>query len=157
VWLVFLTLIFMEAVMMRKIALVMILAAFGIAAANAEQSATVDTKGSHGKVKIDQLVAGHLMELNGRYKLRLTEVTYEPGGYTNAHHHVGPGIRCITAGELTFTEGAKTTLYHAGDCFFEPGDVSHSARNDSAKPVVILNFELLPPTWSKGSAIPVPK
>ncbi len=143
--------------MMRKIALVMVLAAFGTAAANAQQSATVDTKGSHANIKIDQLVAGHLTELNGRYKLRVTEITYEPGGYTNWHHHVGPGIRCITAGELTFSLADKTTLYHAGDCFFESGDESHTARNDSSKPVVLLNFELLPPTLSKGSAIPVPK
>jgi quercetin dioxygenase-like cupin family protein len=143
--------------MMRKISLVMILAAIGTAAVNAQQSATVDTKGSHANIKIDQLVAGHLTELNGRYKLRVTETTYEPAGYTNAHHHVGPGIRCITAGELTFGEPNKTTLYHAGDCFFESGDVSHTARNNSAKPVVLLSFELLPPTLSTGSAIPVPK
>ena len=143
--------------MMRNITLVMILTAFGIASANAQQPATVDTKGAHANIKVDQLVAGHLTELNGKYKLRVTEVTYDPAGYTNDHHHVGPGIRCITAGELTFGETGKTTIYHPGDCFFESGDVSHTAKNDSDKPVVILSFELLPPTLSKGSAIPVPK
>lgn len=143
--------------MLRRIALVAVLAAFGSVAANGQQPAAVDIKGQHPQIKMEQVVAGYLSDVNGRYKLRVTEVTFDPGGYVGPHHHVGPGIRCITVGELTFERPDKSTVYRAGDCFFESGDVTHTAKNASEKPVVLLVFELLPTTLSKGSAIPVPK
>ena len=114
-------------------------------------------EGHYGTVKLDQIVSGHLSELNGRYKLRVTEVTYDPAGFIGEHHHVGPGIRCVTAGELTYVQADKTTVYRRGDCFFESGDVTHTAYNRTDKPTVLLNFEILPADWAKGSAIPVPR
>lgn len=123
----------------------------------AQQPGAVESKGQHPKVKLEQAVSGHLTELNGRYKLRATEVTYEPGGYIGPHHHVGPGIRCVTSGELTYVQPDQTHIYKAGDCFFESGDISHTANNATDKPVVLLNFEVIPVAHSKGTAIPVPK
>ncbi len=120
-------------------------------------TAEVVKQGQHGIVKLEHVVAGHLSELNGRYKLRVTEVTYDPAGFIGDHHHAGPGIRCVTAGELTYTQSEKTTVYRSGDCFFESGDVTHSASNQTERPVVLLNFELLPAHWAEGSAIPVPR
>ena len=119
-------------------------------------AAQVAKQGHYGTVKLEQVVAGHLNELNGRYKLRVTEVTYDPAGFIGDHHHVGPGIRCVTVGELTYVQSEKTTVYRSGDCFFESGDISHSAFNRTNKPTVLLNFELLPADWTGGSAIPVP-
>ncbi len=81
-------------------------------------------------------------------------MTYDPGGHIGSHHHVGPGIRCVTAGQLTYVQPDKTTIYKAGDCFFESGAVSHTAHNATEEHVVLLNFQLLPVDWSKGSAIP---
>ena len=103
------------------------------------------------------VVTGYLSDLNGRFRLRVTEVTYDPSGYIGPHHHVGPGIRCVTAGELTYVQPDKNTVYRAGDCFFESGDVTHTAHNATDKPVVLLNFQILPADWSGGSAIPVPQ
>ena len=123
----------------------------------AQAPAAVEVKGQSGKIKLEEVVSGHLTELNGRYKLRVTETTYEPGGTIGAHHHAGPGIRCLTAGELTYVQPDRTTIYRAGDCFYESGDITHSAANKTDKPVVLLNFEVLPASWSKGSSIPVPK
>ncbi len=60
----------------------------------------------------------------------------------------------MTAGELTYIQPDKTTVYKAGDCFFETGAVSHTAHNATQEPAVLLNFQLLPADWSKGSAIP---
>ena len=124
-----------------------------------QQAGMVDMEGQTSKMKAEEIVAGHLQELNGHYKLRVSELTFEPGAHIGPHHHAGPGIRCVTAGqiELTFEQPSKSSVYSAGECFFESGDVTHTTRNRSGKPVLVLNFEILPATWSGGSAIPVPK
>ena len=130
---------------------------FAFGTASAQQPATVDSNGQHPTVKLEQMISGHLAELNGRYKLRVTEVTYDPGGYIGPHHHVGPGIRCVTSGELTYVQPDKTSIYRSGDCFYESGDVSHTANNATSVPVVLLNFEIVPAAHAKGTAVPVPK
>jgi quercetin dioxygenase-like cupin family protein len=132
-------------------------AMFGFQLANAQQPGGVDSKGQNPKLKLEKVIAGHLTELNGRYKLRVTEVTYVPGGYIGPHHHVGPGIRCVTSGDLTYVQPDATHIYRAGDCFYETGDVSHTASNATDKPVVLLNFEVVPASHSGGTAIPVRK
>ena len=119
------------------------------------EKAVVDKSGQHSKLKLEQVVSGHIHELNGKYKLRVTEVTYDPRGYIGTHHHVGPGIRCVTSGTLSYEQPDKTTIYKAGDCFFESGDVAHTAHNLTNARVVLLNFEVLPASWSESSAIPV--
>ena len=123
----------------------------------ADTPSAVARQGQHSVVKLEQIVSGHLVELNGKYKLRVTEVTYDPAGYIGSHHHVGPGIRCVTAGELTYIQSEKISVYRPGDCFFESGDVSHTADNRTEQPIKLLNFEVLPSDWNDGSAVPVPK
>lgn len=108
-------------------------------------------------VKMEQVITGHLTELNGKYKLRVTETTYAPGGFIGEHHHVGPGIRYVVTGQLTYVQTDTTRLFNAGDYFYESGDVSHTAYNKTKGKVVILNFELLPADWKDSSPIPVPK
>jgi len=143
--------------MFQKISLAIVIVFIGVGMANAQQPAKVDSKGQNPKVKLEQVVAGHLTELNGRYKVRVTEVTYELGGYIGPHHHVGPGIRCVTSGELSYVQPDKTNIYRTGDCFYETGDISHTANNATDKPVVLLNFELIPVSHTGGTAIPVKK
>jgi len=123
--------------------------------ASAQQK--VDRKGAASTVKLQQVVSSHLTELNGKYKLLVSEVTYEPGGYTGEHHHVGPGIRYIVSGELTFVEEGKTMVYKAGDYFYEAGNITNAAYNRSNAPVRIINFEILPADWKGGSAVPPKK
>ncbi len=122
----------------------------------AQPAIQVDQKGFVSKVRFERVVAGHLTELNGKYKMRVSETTYAPKGYIGNHQHVGPGIRFIESGELTYVIGDTTRVYKAGDYFFEPGDVTHSGYNKSDKPLVIINFEILPADWSTGSAVPPP-
>jgi quercetin dioxygenase-like cupin family protein len=139
--------------MLRTIALVIIVAAFGSGVANAQQK--VEVKGQSTKVKLNQVVSGYLSDLNGKYSLRVTEATFEPGGSVGPHHHAGPGIRLITAGELALVQAdGKTTTYKAGDYFFESGDVTTSARAAKDKPTVVLIFEILPASLSGGSGMP---
>ena len=119
--------------------------------------AQVEKHGQHSAVKLEHVLAGHLSELNGRYKLRVTEVAYDPAGFIGEHHHAGPGIRCVTAGELTYVQSGRTVVYKSGDCFFESGDVTHTAVNRTNNSTVLLNFELLPVDWAQGSAIAAPR
>jgi quercetin dioxygenase-like cupin family protein len=129
---------------------------FSIGAAHAD---AVDLKGFHAKALADLADLGHLSELNGKYKIRVTQVTMDEAGYMRAHHHVGPGIRCMVSGEMAYAIGGRTTVYKPGDCFTETGAQTHESSNIGKTPVVLLNFELLPANLpdGKGSLIPEPK
>lgn len=117
----------------------------------------VEKQGQESKIKFEQVLSGHLTELNGKYKLRVTETTYQPGGHIGVHHHVGPGIRLVQTGELTYIQPDKTTIYKQGDYFYESGDVTHTAYNNTRSIVTILNFEILPADWNGPSTVaPIP-
>src|SRR4029434_10010294 len=117
----------------------------------------VDTKGLVARSKFASLVQDVLHELNGRYKLRVTELTLEPGGHVGEHNHVGPGIRMMTFGEMTYVLPDKTLTYGPGDFFFESGDVNHTVYNRSDKPNTHLLFESLPADLKGPSLMPVKK
>jgi quercetin dioxygenase-like cupin family protein len=118
----------------------------------AEQA--LELRGITPKVKLEEIVSGHLVELNGKFKLRVTEVTFAPGGYLGPHHHAGPGIRFVASGALTFTQGGTGKIYQAGDYFYETGSVVHTAHNNTKSPVRVVFVEVLPAEWSGSSVIP---
>ena len=115
--------------------------------------AQVQSQGVTPKLKLEETVYGHLEELNGKYKFRASEVTFAPGAKLGAHHHAGPGVRYVAAGEITFLEGGKATVYKTGDFFYESGDIVHTAENKTKAPVRIVFFEILPAQWSGVSVI----
>jgi quercetin dioxygenase-like cupin family protein len=98
-------------------------------------------------------MASHLTELDGKYRLQVSEITSEPGGYTGEYHHVGPGIRYVASGTLTFEQEGKTTTYKTGDYVYEAGNSTNAAYNRSNEPVRMINFETLPSGWKGGSAV----
>ena len=114
---------------------------------------TVETRAVTSDVKIEEVIFGHLTELNGKFKLRATELTFAPDGYVGVHHHVGPGIRYVISGELTFAEGGQETVYKAGEYFFETGNLAHPARNKTNVPLRILVVEILPKDWTAPAMI----
>ena len=114
----------------------------------------VEAKGITSKVKLEEVIFGHLLELNGKFKLRVSEVSFGPGAYLGVHHHAGPGVRFVTSGKLTFVEGGKTTIYQAGDYFYETGNLAHTARNNTKSPLRVIFFEVLPVDWTGPTAIP---
>jgi quercetin dioxygenase-like cupin family protein len=116
----------------------------------------VETSGIASTVALERQVSGHLVSLNGRYKLRGTMTVFEPGGYMGAHHHAGPGMRYMLAGELTSVEGGRTHVYRRGDWFYESGDTLNTVANHSAGRDTILNFEILPADWFGPSTMPAP-
>jgi quercetin dioxygenase-like cupin family protein len=114
----------------------------------------VELRGITSAIKLEEVIFGHLQELNGKFKMRATEVTFAPDGFLGAHHHVGPGIRYVLSGEVAFTEGGQTTIYKAGDYFFETGNLAHTAQNKTNAPLRILFVEILPKDWAAPTVIP---
>ncbi len=115
----------------------------------------IDTKGLTARIRFEQVISGPLAEVNGRYKLRITELTLAPGGHVGEHNHVGPGIRQVTAGRMTYVLPDRTVDYDPGDFFFESGDVNHTVYNRTDAPMVHMLFEILPADLSGPSLIPV--
>jgi quercetin dioxygenase-like cupin family protein len=136
-----------------------LLALLAPAAATAQTAASgpgkVDTKGLTAKIKFESVLSGYLGEINGKYKLRVTELVLEPGGYVGEHHHAGPGIRQVTSGYMTYVLPDKTVVYGPGDFFFESGDVNHTAQNKTDAPMVHVLFEVLPADHKGPSIMPV--
>ena len=137
---------------MVRFMLLLFVALLGAAGRLAAQE-SVEMRGITSAVKLEEVVFGHLTELNGKYKMRATEVTFAPGGYLGVHHHVGPGIRYVLSGEVTFTEGGRATVYKAGEYFFETGNLAHTAENKSNMPLRLLFVELLPKNWAAPTVI----
>lgn len=137
---------------MVRFTLLLFVALLGAAGRLAAQE-SVEMRGITSTVKLEEVVFGHLTELNGKYKMRATEVTFAPGGYLGVHHHVGPGIRYVLSGEVTFTEGGRATVYKAGEYFFETGNLAHTAENKSDMPLRLLFVELLPKNWAAPTVI----
>ena len=80
-------------------------------------------------------------------------MTFAPDGYLGVHHHVGPGIRYVLSGEVTFTEGGQSTIYKAGEYFYETGNLAHTAQNKTELPLRILFVEILPNAWTGPTVI----
>jgi quercetin dioxygenase-like cupin family protein len=146
----------MERAMMRiTLLLLPVVALFGGADRSAAQE-KVEVRGITSVIKLDEVLFGHLTELNGKFKIRATEFTLEPGAYLGVHHHVGPGVRYVISGELTFTEGGQATIYKTGDYYFETGNLAHTAENKTSLPLRVLVVDILPKDWM-GSAVIPPK
>jgi len=135
---------------MKTIVLLFLVGVLGAADAQDKVPAT----GISAAIKFEETVSGYLTELNGKYKLRATEVTFAPGALLDAHHHAGPGLRKVLNGELTFVQAGKTIVYKAGDYFFESGNVVHTAQNRTQAPVRVVFFEVLPVSYTGPSVIP---
>jgi quercetin dioxygenase-like cupin family protein len=103
-------------------------------AAGQGEPVKVDTEGLVAKIKFEAPVAGFLDDINGKYKLRVTELTLAPGGHVGEHNHVGPGIRQVTSGYMTYVLPDKTVVYGPGDFFFEAGDVATPCSTRPMRP-----------------------
>ncbi len=124
-------------------------------AVGAAERLQVETQGVTARILFEAPIdGGHLPELTGKYKMRITEITIAPGGHVGHHNHLGPGIRQMTAGEMEYILPHKTFYYRAGDFFFETGDISHHVNNRTDAPNTHLLFEVLPVDLKGASLIP---
>ena len=126
---------------MRGFTLLLLVALLGGTDRVAAQE-TVETRGITSAIKIDEVIFGHLTELNGKFKLRATELTFAPDGYVGVHHYIGPGIRYVISAEVTFAEGGQETVYKAGEYYFETGNLAHTAQNKTNLPLRVLVVEI---------------
>lgn len=86
----------------------------------------------------------------GRYQLKATLFTMEPGAEAPYHIHKGPGIRYVLEGAITIqwkNKGANT--YGAGSTYTEGPGENHpsgviAARNLTSVTTKVLIVELLP-------------
>jgi quercetin dioxygenase-like cupin family protein len=129
----------------------------GMVLSFAQSVSRVETKDVAPVQRFERIISGHLTDLNGKFKFRVSEVTYQPGGYVGDHHHAGPGVRVIMAGEFTYVKGDQTVVYKAGDAFFEPGDMTHRAYNRGNTILKVMNIEILPADFTGSALIPPPQ
>ena len=132
----------------------------GIAAVQGQTpmgGATVEMSGVKPEMKYEARVEGFLKPLNGKVKLRASEVQFEPGAKLGNHLHVGPGIRLVLAGELTVIDGEtnKEQTVRAGEYFYEAGNRSFLAQNRTAQPAKLLVVEMLPAEWRGTAMAPI--
>jgi quercetin dioxygenase-like cupin family protein len=143
----------MEKTMRRFTLLLLVALLFGTGRLAAQQ--TVEVRGITSEVKMEEVTFGHLPELNGKFKLRATEMTFAPGGYIGIHHHVGPGIRYVISGELTMAQvGGQETVYKTGEYFYETGNLAHAGQNKTNLPLRLIVIEILPKDWTGPAVIP---
>ncbi len=121
------------------------------------ESLRVDTKGAAARILFEAVIeGGHVPELVGKYKLRVTEISIGPGGHVGDHNHLGPGIRQMTEGSMEYLLPDHTVTYSQGDFFFETGDISHRVEDVSGAVSKHLLFEILP-IQVKGASLILPK
>lgn len=107
------------------------------------------------KIKYESLLVGFLSNLNGKYKLWVTELRLGPGGYVGEHNHAGPGIPLVTAGHMTCVPPEKAVVYGPSEFFLESGHVNHTVHNKTDTPTVHLLCEILPMDLKGPSLMPV--
>lgn len=139
---------------MKRLTVFVVLAALLQVMGFASAQQTVERKGVTGAIKLVGEDLGFIRELNGKYKLVASQTTIEPGGYVGPHNHVGPGMRYVISGEITFADSGSTKVYKAGDFFYETGAITNSGSNKGSTPLVLITVELLPFDWKGGSTIP---
>jgi len=111
---------------MRRFTLLLLVALLGGTDRLAAQE-TVETRGIRSEVKIEEVIFGHLTELNGKFKLRATELTFAPDGYVGVHHHVGPEFDIFFPARLHLLREARRRSIKQATIFLKQG-TSHTPR-----------------------------
>ena len=78
----------------------------------------------------------------------MAKFTVEPGGEFGWHQHDGPVWVVIASGALTFYDADDAScageVLGAGSAVLDPGDGTHTARNEGDEPVVLYGTFMLP-------------
>lgn len=74
---------------------------------------------------------------------KVMRVTFAPAFKTPWHTHEGPGPRYVVKGKLAVTEGGKTSIYSAGEVFWETGQ-RMAVENISQGTAELIIFEMAP-------------
>lgn len=117
----------------------------------------VEMKGVKAQKKHEAALTGFFTPINGKLKMRATEVEIEPNGSIGDHLHFGPGIRHVLAGEVTliFADTGKEQQVRAGDYFYESGDSDVRAQNRGTAPAKLVVVELVPADLQGSAMVPL--
>ena len=86
-------------------------------------------------------------------EIRVVKFELEPGGAFPWHQHPGPVWVVVTRGTLTFyTAACEANPYPTGSAFFDPGTLTHTARNEGSEPVEVLATFMFPANAGVASA-----
>ena len=82
----------------------------------------------------------------GKYVLRMTEYSMEPGAKVASHTHKGPGLRYVLEGSIAieFNKGDKIETYQAGSTYYEPAGFHYAGYNAGPGRARVIIVELLP-------------
>jgi quercetin dioxygenase-like cupin family protein len=118
---------------------------------------SVEMKGVKTQKKHEAGLAGFFTPINGKLKMRATEIEIEPQGSVGDHLHFGPGIRHLVAGELTLVDAdtGKEQQLRAGDYFDESGDRDIRAQNRGTVPAKLVAVELVPADLEGSAMVPL--
>ena len=89
-------------------------------------------------------------------EVRTVKFELAPGGAFPWHQHPGPVWAVVIRGTLTFySAGCDAQTYAAGSTFFDPGNVTHTARNEGEEPVEVIATFMFP-AGAGAASVPHP-
>jgi len=88
-------------------------------------------------------------------EVRMIRFELAPGGAFSWHQHPGPVWVIVTRGALTFYSAAcDAHRYPAGSAFFDPGNLTHTARNDGDEPLEVIATFMFPADAGAAPSVP---
>jgi quercetin dioxygenase-like cupin family protein len=108
-------------------------------------------------VVVTHNATGTVARVAGVSEVRVTKFELAPGGAFPWHQHPGPVWVVVTKGTLTFyTAACDAQPYTAGSAFFDPGDLTHTARNEGSEPVEVIATFMFPADAGPAASLPQP-
>jgi quercetin dioxygenase-like cupin family protein len=93
-------------------------------------------------------------------RITISKVTFAPGGDAGWHQHSGPVWVVVASGSLTFYEGGDPTctgeVFPQGSAFMDPGNHTHTARNEGSGNLVIYVVFMTPQGGATRIDVPAP-
>ena len=93
-------------------------------------------------------------------RITISRVTFAPGGDAGWHQHSGPVWVVVASGSLTFYEGDDPTctgeVFPKGSAFMDPGNHTHTARNEGSGNLVIYVVFMTPEGGATRIDVPAP-
>jgi quercetin dioxygenase-like cupin family protein len=121
----------------------------GIAAQPARPVATTIAAGTLATpahaVIVSQGEMGTIAGMADVSEVRVVKFELAPGGAFPWHQHPGPVWVVVTRGTLMFYSAAcDAHSYPTGSVFFDPGNLTHTARNEGDEPVEVIATFMFP-------------
>jgi quercetin dioxygenase-like cupin family protein len=108
-------------------------------------------------VIVSQNPTGTSARVSGVSEVRVVKFELAPGGAFPWHQHPGPVWVVVTKGTLTFYNAAcEGVPYATGSAFFDPGNLTHTARNEGSEPVEVLATFMFPANAGAAASVPQP-